>query len=289
MNTIAAALSSAEVELARAGIDTARLDAEVLLAAALGTGRSGLFARLRDPLDDAVGRGFESLLARRRAREPVAHILGGREFWSLWFEVAPATLVPRPETEILVESALEMLAAVARPTILDAGTGSGCIAVALACERRDARVTAIDISEAALAVAGRNAERHGVAERIEFVRADLAGFAPGAGFDLLVSNPPYIPRGDIERLEPEVSRWEPRGALDGGEDGLRLIAALLQRAPALLNPGGGLAVEIGAGQADAALALARAAGFAAARVRPDYAGIARVLLAPLSPADGPTP
>lgn len=283
MTTLASVLSSAEAALARAGVETPRLDAEVLLAEALGTGRGGLLARLRDPLEDEIGRRFEALLARRREREPVAHILGGREFWSLWFEVAPSTLVPRPETEILVEGVLEALAGVERPSILDAGTGSGCIAIAIASERPDARVTAIDVSEEALAVARRNALRHGVAERVTFVRADLAAFDADAPFDWIASNPPYVRRGDIDSLQPEVSRWEPRTALDGGEDGLEIVRSLLGRAPSLLAPHGGLAVEIGAGQGDAALALARAAGFPAAVLRCDYAGVPRVLLTPSSP------
>ena len=264
MNTVATTLAAAADTLAAAGIDTARLDAEVLLACAMDLPRAGLLARLRDPIDSPSAGRFAELLRRRRRREPVAHLVGGREFWSLWFEVTRDTLVPRPETEVLVEICLARAAAIARPRILDAGTGSGCIAV--------------DVSDAALAVARRNAERHGVAQRIGFERADIRDFND-TGFDLLVANPPYARRGEIDGLEPEVSRWEPRAALDGGEDGLDLVRQILERSAQLIVPGGAALVEIGCDQSESALELAARAGFAAYSIRADYAGLPRVLVA----------
>ena len=280
MSTVGNALSTAAEALAGAGIDTARLDAEVLLANAMDVSRAALLARLRDPFEPPARARFEPLLERRRQREPLAYIVGGCEFWSLWFEVTPQTLVPRPETEVLVENVLEGIAIVAAPRILDVGTGSGCIAVALAHERRDARVTAVDVSNGALAVARRNAELHGVSDRVDFRAADARRLSRSSRYDVIVANPPYIRRDAIEALQPEVSRWEPRDALDGGEDGLDLVRAVLAIAGELLQPGGLIALEIGSGQGDEAIALARQAGFADACVRADYAGLPRVLLSP---------
>lgn len=276
--TVASALSEAAGELDRAGIETSRLDAEVLLANAIGVSRAGLFARLREPLEAPVAASFRERVERRRRREPLAYIVGGREFWSLWFEVTAHTLVPRPETEVLVETALASIAATPAPRVLDLGTGSGCIAVCIAHERADARLTAIDVSPEALCVARRNAERHGVAARVQLCRADARSFACREPFDLVVANPPYIRRGDIEALPAEVSGFEPRAALDGGEDGLDLVGAILSRARRLLTADGALVMEIGSDQREAALALAAEAGFERAWVRPDYAGLPRLLV-----------
>ena len=275
----ATALAGAETLLGAAGIDTPRLDAEVLLAHALGTSRGGLLSRLRDPLECCAAARFDALLDRRRRREPVAYVTGEREFWSLALEVGAGVLGPRPETEILVSVALEYLAGVKNPRVLDAGTGSGCIAIALASERRDARITAIDTSDTALAFARRNVARHGLADRIDVRRADLADFEPSARFDLVASNPPYIRRGDIDGLQAEVRLFEPRAALDGGEDGLGAIRRLLARAPDLLAPGGAMTIEIGADQAEATAALASANAFESVTVTNDYAGLPRILRA----------
>jgi release factor glutamine methyltransferase len=213
-----------------------------------------------------------------RSTRAVAYIVGGREFWSLWFEVTPDTLIPRPETEGLVEIALASLAEITRPRILDVGTGSGCIAIAIAGERPDAEIIAIDTSDTALAVARRNAERLGVAARIDFVRADLRHYSPPRRFDLIAANPPYIRRADIDDLQAEVARFEPRAALDGGDDGLDLISALLRRSRELLVPGATMAIEIGADQGDATSAFARASGCEQCEVRPDGAGLPRILV-----------
>ncbi len=234
------------------------------------------------------------LIERRRRREPVAYLIGEQEFWSLPFTVTPDVLIPRPETEMLVSAALEGGAPAAPvasgrgdsmqqaprerrpPALLDIGTGSGCIAVALARELSDARITAVDCSLAALDVARTNATRHGVAERIIFLAGDLYEPLPdGATFDLIVSNPPYLAPGDP--ASPELA-FEPRSALQAGADGLDVVRRLIAGAPARLVPGGRLLVEIGAGQADAVQALATAVGFQV-RVEPDLAGIPRLLVA----------
>lgn len=277
MTTLAEALGRAASTLADAGVDTPRLDAEVLLARAAGFSRASLLARLPDALDDDAASRFGELVERRRRREPVAYIEGGREFWSLWFELDRHTLVPRPETELLVETAVGRLATATAPRILEVGTGSGCIAVALASELRDARITALDTCAGALAVARRNARRHGVADRIDLVCADLRRFASRRRFDLIVSNPPYARRGDIPRLMPEIARWEPARALDGGDDGLEMIRALLASAAEWLLPTGLLAIEIGSDQAAEALALADAAGLDA-EILDDLARLPRLLL-----------
>ncbi|MBX3026475.1 peptide chain release factor N(5)-glutamine methyltransferase [bacterium] len=275
--TAAALLRAASERLAAAGIETARLDAEVLLAHALGIGRAALYARLREPAD---GAGFEALLARRLRREPIAYIVGEQELWSLPFLVTPDVLIPRPETELLIATGLRWIAALPRgrapATALDLGTGSGCIAVALAHELPALVLAAVDLSPAALAVARRNAQRHGVAERIRFLAGDLyEPLSAGATFDLIVSNPPYLAPGDA--ASPETA-CEPPTALFAGADGLDVIRRVVAGAPSRLAPAGALLVEIGAGQAAAAQALAAAAGLAA-RVAPDLAGIPRLLVA----------
>jgi release factor glutamine methyltransferase len=271
--TLSTLLRNAEPVLAAAGIDTARLDAEVLLASVVGTDRSGLYARLRDPADARSTR-FHELVARRARREPLAYIVGHKEFYSLDFIVAPSVLIPRPETEHLVEVAVAHVAQRPHPRICDIGTGSGCIAVALACALPQARIVASDISLPALRVARQNAVRHEVGDRVRFVAASVLDAVRG-GFDAIVSNPPYLSPADTR--SPELD-WEPESALTAGPSGLDMVAAIVAAAPALLAPGGLLAVEIGAGQDVDAMALARAAGLESVTVTPDLAGIPRVLI-----------
>ncbi len=224
-----------------------------------------------------------SLLRRRAAREPIQYILGTQEFRGLDITVTPDVLIPRPETELLVEEALRAVLGVNEPAIADVGTGSGCIAVALAQARRDATMYALDISAAALAVARSNAIRHGMHDRIRFIRADLLeafGGAVAGAFDVIVSNPPYIPALELDGLQPEVARYEPRVALAAGQDGLAFYRRLLREAPPLLKPGGRLIVELGCGQAEAVKRLARECGtFDSVECRNDAAGIERVLVA----------
>jgi release factor glutamine methyltransferase len=270
----AALLAAATARLSAAGIDSARLDAEVLLAHALGMGRTTLFIRLRDPVAPDTASRLETLLRRRERREPVAYLTGEQEFWSLRFEVSPDVLIPRPETELLVELALRELPIDQPLRVLDIGTGSGCIAVAIAHERPSVHVTAVDVSAAALAVALRNAAAHGVTARMTFIESDLFAALPtDARFDVIASNPPYLAPSDA--VSPELAS-EPHNALYAGADGLDIIRRLIVAAPERLQPHGRLLIEIGQGQSDAVLTLVRAAGFTA-EVVPDLAGIPRVL------------
>lgn len=281
--TIDALLAKGSAALAAAGVGTPRLDAELLLAAAYGVDRTALYVRDREPVPATCAQTFRGMLERRRRREPLQYIVGRQEFWSLDFVVTPDVLVPRPETELLVELALGVLRGVGArhavpPRLCDVGTGSGCIAVALATELPGADVWALDDSTAALAVADGNARRHGVAERMRFVRSDLFSSVSSQLFDVVVSNPPYLTANDLADMQPEVS-FEPRSALDGGSDGLAVIRRLLTTAPEYLVGGGWLLVEIGATQAAAVEDAARAAGFTTVSIHADYAGLPRVLMA----------
>ena len=272
-------LRNAERQLAAAGIDTARLDAEVLLAWALGASRATLYARLGDPVAPSAESRFAAAAERRARREPVAYITGTHEFWSLAFTVNSAVLIPRPETERLVEIVCGLAARSIRPpaAILDIGTGSGCIAVTLAHEIPGARLTAIDRSSDALAVARRNAMAHAVADRIDFAGGDLyAAVAAGQVFDVIVSNPPYLAPGDV--VAPELA-FEPSSALLAGADGLAVIRRLIAGGREHLRAPGWLVMELGAGQDAIVAGLARAAGFADVAIEPDLAGIPRVLVA----------
>ncbi|MBM4032575.1 MAG: peptide chain release factor N(5)-glutamine methyltransferase [Planctomycetes bacterium] len=263
------------------GIEGARLDGELLLARALGWKRIDLYARFDHvPSGGALDRFREMVRARALRRVPARYLMGETEFFSLPFAVSPAVLIPRPETELLVERALEVLPKGQEAALAaDLGTGSGAIAVAVAVHRPAARLVATDASAEALAVARANAERHGVAERIEFRQGDwFAALAPGTRFDAVLSNPPYVATADLERAMPEVRDHEPRAALDGGPDGLSVVRLLIAGGAAWLKPGGWLVLETGAGQAEAVLRLAREANaYGTTQVRPDYQGIPRIV------------
>ena len=281
-STVREALALAVPGLSSAGVDTAQLDAELLLAHACGWTRTQLFAAAGDVMAPGVANRFAELLVRRNNREPLAYIVGRQEFWSLDFAVGPAVLIPRPETERLVEVALDILRSRARPRVADVGTGSGCIAIALAHERPDLTVWASEISADARVLARSNAARLGVDQRIQFVSGDLlAPLAGAAPFDLICSNPPYVPLADAPTLQPEL-RCEPTTALFGGADGLGVIRRLLAESPALLARDGLLLMEVGFGQATAVRELAKAAGFAGIEIIDDYAGVPRVLQARMS-------
>jgi release factor glutamine methyltransferase len=271
-------LAEARLTLTHAGIppDEAALDAELLARHVLDCDRATLLTRARDPLPSAFDRLFTTLLTRRANREPLAYIVGHREFWGLEFDVTPAVLIPRPETELIVEEALaSMPVRDAVGHIVDVGTGSGCLAVTLAVEFAAAKVTATDISHDALAVAYRNAERHNVLARVSFIKTDLLEGLSGTA-DLIVSNPPYVPAGDAATLQPEVVRYEPANALFGGSDGLDVIRELLTRAHPLLAPDGFLIVEFGYGQETPVRDAARRAGWTVVRMRSDLQRIPRV-------------
>jgi release factor glutamine methyltransferase len=268
--------------LKAAGIANAVRETDWLLAYALDVPPHTLVLEGERPVSGLQAERAWSLLGRRAARAPLQYLLGTQEFRGLDITVTPDVLIPRPETELLVEETLRAVADVTAPAIADAGTGSGCIAVSLALERGDATLYALDISAPALAVATSNAGRHGVRDRIRFVRADLLeafGSAASAMFDVIVSNPPYIPFGDLEGLQPEVARYEPRVALAAGTDGLAFHRRLLQEAPLFLKPGGRLIMELGCGQAEAVTQLTRQCGaFDSIECRKDAAGIERALI-----------
>ncbi|MCS7178842.1 MAG: peptide chain release factor N(5)-glutamine methyltransferase [Anaerolineae bacterium] len=270
--TVGAALQEGTAWLASV-TDTARLEAEVLLAHVTRLSRTALLAHPERLLTAEERVRYTDLLDRRRAGVPLPYLTGRVEFLDLEFTVTPAVLIPRPETEMLVERALEW----APRTAVDVGTGSGCIAVTLAVRLPHARVFATDLSYAALEVARMNAQRYGVADRIHFLQADLATPLRGP-VDLVVSNPPYVAGEEWGSLPESVREYEPRLALDGGPGGLRVIRRLLRNAARWLRPGGVLLMEIGAGQGADALALARTAlPGARARLYPDLAGRDRVL------------
>ena len=289
VETVAQLVAWAENRLRTADIDTSRLDAEVLLAHTLHISRSCLYSRLQDAVSTVQKHDFRRYVVRRTQREPVAYITGRQEFWSLEFQVNPCVLIPRPDTELLVETALRLLTAarITAPRILDIGTGSGCIAVTLATELPRAQVWAVDRTHAILSVAQKNAHTHRVGRRITFACGDLlAPVPPGPPFfDLLVTNPPYIDSQVLDTLQPEVRAWEPRAALDGGADGLDFYGRLLYDSPDYLRPGGWLVAEIGEAQKDALVQLGQKVRRGQTQhhlrfrmCRQDYAGRDRVVV-----------
>ena len=261
------------------GIPSPRLDAELLVGHALGIDRVRIYLDFERPLTPEERASIRALVERRRRREPVAYIIGERAFFGRMFTVGPGVLVPRPDSETLVERALELLPKEEAQAVLDVGTGSGCLGITLAAERPLAQVTLVDISEDALRVAQQNAERLGVSERVSTLHSDLfaAVTAPAGGFDLIVSNPPYIPTGDLAGLMPDVIQHEPRLALDGGRDGLDCVRALVTGARQQLRAGGALLIEIGIGQADACVALLTESSFTDACAHKDLGRIPRVV------------
>ncbi len=265
----------------RAASDEAAFESELLLRHALGLDRAHLYQLLREPLAPADEAAYRKLLERRLSHEPTPYIVGRKEFFGLDFEVTRAAIIPRPETETLVELAIAFVRqrqGTRRPSIVDVGTGSGAIAVSLAVNVPKASITAIDISEDALDLAARNARAHGVEQRISFARGDLLSPLVAA-VDIIAANLPYVRTADWERLPPEIRDHEPRCGLDGGPDGLRVIARLLKDAPRLLRPGGTLFAEIGDEQgAEARRIASRAFPDAVIDVKPDLAGRDRVLV-----------
>jgi release factor glutamine methyltransferase len=286
VTTVGALIRQGARHLAAAGIEQAERETVWLLERALGMTALGLRLNEARPVAGEPRCRAQALLARRAMREPLQYLLGTQEFCGLEFEVNPAVLIPRPETELLVETAERCLGkqagAEGRPVIADVGTGSGCIAVALARRLPAAVVYAVDCSAEALQVAQRNAERHGVAARVIVLKGDLVAPLETRGLagqlDLVVSNPPYIAERNWEDLQPEVRLFEPRVALAGGEDGLAVYRRLIPAASGLLHVGGWLIVEVGQGQAEAVRRLIDGTGrYGAVEVRPDHAGILRVV------------
>jgi release factor glutamine methyltransferase len=268
-------------------IDNPRLCAEILLACQLKTTRIKLYLNFDQSVGEKDLNEFRKLVQRRLDREPVQYITGIQEFWSKEFMVGPQVLIPRPETEVLVEQTLAVMEnqkegiETITPNILDLGTGSGAVAVSLAAELPKTDIWASDISEDALEIAKINARKHGVDARIHFIRSDLfSAFAPALCFDVIVSNPPYIPAEDLDGLQPEVSRFEPRSALDGGPGGLVIINKLVLDAKDFLKPGAWLLMEMGPFQTAKAMEIVEKSGYyGEKKVVKDYSRCDRVVMA----------
>lgn len=279
--TVGEALAAAAVCLQDAGIGTAELDAELLVRHVLGWDRAALLMGMREALAPNAAAELCRLTEARARRRPLQHLVGTQAFWRHEFVVTGDVLIPRPETELLVEEALRALESIPVPVVVDVGTGSGCIALSLALERPDAIVHAVDVSAAALGVARENARRLGQEHRVHFHEANL--LSPWAGqvalFHLIASNPPYVAADEVGALAPEVRDHEPRIALVPPGGTLSIYERLCPAAAGLLLPGGHLVMEVGAGQADAVSALARAAGFALVKVASDLQGIPRTVVA----------
>ena len=275
--TIRRVLSWTAEDFAGRGIDTSRLDAELLVAHALGLGRVQLYMDLDRPLTDAEREAIRALVMRRRKREPVAYIVGHKEFWGRSFAVTPAVLVPRPDSETVIERALAVVAPDAR--VLDLCTGSGILGITIAAERPGVQVDLTDLSPDALAVARQNAEALGVIDRARLLSGDLFGALGGdERYSLIVSNPPYIPEAEVAGLAADVRDHEPHLALSGGADGFVVHRRIIEAAPRFLSPGGTLLIEVGAGQAPELERLIVAQGWAEHTARhQDLGGIERVV------------
>lgn len=280
MSDINQEIKEAISSLTQAGIDTSQLDAELLMAYALHTTRIYIISHPNQLPSDEEIQQFRQMIARRTKREPLAYITGEREFWKLSFDIVPGVLVPRPETEILVETVLSQLRGLDSPIMAEIGAGSGCIAISLAMEVPDAFIYATEDDPVALEVAGRNALKHRVSERVKIMEGNLLDplqFDLHCKLDAVISNPPYIPSGEIDSLQPEVAKYEPRGALDGGPDGMVYHRRILDAAREWLKPGGWVHMEIGIGQAAEVVDYAYKHGYWKARITKDLAGIERII------------
>ncbi|MEK6743547.1 MAG: peptide chain release factor N(5)-glutamine methyltransferase [Nitrospirota bacterium] len=282
--TLAEAIQKAAETLTAHNVPNARLDAELLLRHALGKDRAWLLVHMQDRLDDQAQRSFEQNIERRKLREPLQYITGTQEFWGLPFMVTPDVLIPRPETEFVVEAALKAVSGITAPVIVDLCTGSGCIAISIAKELATARIFATDRSERAVPVAQENARRNGVADRIRFLEGDLFGpleeMDLRGRIDVIVTNPPYVRSGDLTTLQPEVRDFEPEIALVAGPEGTEIAERIIHQAPEYLKPGGSLIMEMGVGQASALRKIVEETyRFGPIEIVKDLAGIERVLVA----------
>jgi release factor glutamine methyltransferase len=282
-------IDQASRRLATVGIESSRLDAELLLAAAAGVTREAAVTGSIE-LSSETLRKFDAMVARREKREPVAYILGHKEFYSLDFEVSPAVLIPRPESEFVVGAALESIAGKADARVLDIGTGSGAIAIAIAVNAPRARVTAVDISADALAVAARNARNNRVEDRMTLRRGDCFDVLDGGpvlgAFEVIASNPPYLDDAEIAALEPDVRGYEPRIAMTAGVAGLDILRRITSTAPAHLAHDGELILEVAVGQVALVSKLVEEAGLRVVTVINDFAGHPRVVRARMIQAAG---
>jgi release factor glutamine methyltransferase len=280
--TVLEVISKSSEFLANKGVESARLQTELLLAHILQMPRMKLYLNFERQLVDTELDSLRELVKRRGQREPLQHLIGSTSFCGFEMAVNRHVLIPRPETELLAEAGWQFLSTLnSQPSsALDFGTGSGCIAIALAAKCPSARIVALDLSADALAIAHQNASKNGVAERIEFRQSDgFAALKPAERFDLIVSNPPYIPSAEIATLQPEVRDHDPRGALDGGADGLDFYRRLAAEAKPWLKPGGKLILEFGEGQADAISSILAAQTWQIDSVQPDYTKRLRFLIA----------
>lgn len=276
MTTLVSLWSDIRKRLEAAGVDSPVLDARMLIEKGANVRRLDIVTDPRREMSQAQVEAVEALALRRLGREPISHIIGRKGFWTLELAVTPDVLTPRPDTELLVEAALEYLAPDKPARVLDLGVGSGAILLAVLNERPLAQGVGVDVSDAALNVARANGAALGLSQRIDWRAGDWGAGLDGP-FDLIVSNPPYIASAEIETLAPEVAKFEPRLALDGGIDGLDAYRALLPQIRVLLAPGGRFALEVGKGQAQAVWALADAAGLQPLDVRADLGGVERVV------------
>jgi release factor glutamine methyltransferase len=265
--------------LKKHGSETPRLDAEILLAHARNCPRIALYTQFDEPLSDAVRAKMRELVQRRAQSEPVAYLVGHREFFSLDFDVTRDVLIPRPDTETLVMAVLDAAKPLAEPKILDLCTGSGCVAIAVAKNCPAAVMTATDLSPAALTVAKKNAEKHEVDQRVTFSQGDLfAAVGPEVRFDIIAGNPPYVTTAELDTLATDIRKYEPRQALDGGPDGLDVVRRIVRDAAAHLQPGGSIFLEISPEQGDAVQRLCSEAGpFTEIRAMKDLSGRTRVV------------
>lgn len=274
-------LKTAAEILAKSGINEPRRQAVSLLALALNKDRTFLIAHPEyepGPGEQAL---FDEFLARRSAREPLQYIRGTQEFYGLEFEVAPGVLIPRPETEILVENSISLLADKEGPIFCEVGTGSGCIGISILHEAPAASAVGLDISGPALDLTQKNAQKHGVSDRLRLLRSDVFSAIAGEKFDLIVSNPPYIPKAEYDVLQPEVRDFEPETALTDGGSGLSIIERIAQDSPAFLKPGGFLLMEIGFGQAEKVAKIFNADPWQSFEILPDLQSIPRTVKARL--------
>ena len=276
-DTILTAIQTASARLADAGVEDPARDARLLVGHGLGLSRVQLLARERDPLPEGALSKIDVLIDRRAAREPVSRIVGRRGFWTLDLALHPDTLDPRPDSETVIDAVLDFLPdRSASLRVLDLGTGTGCLLLALLSELPNATGVGTDISSSCVFTANENARNNSLADRATFLEGDWTDALEGA-FDVIVSNPPYIPSGEIDALMPEVARHDPRRALDGGADGLTFYRTLLADLKRLLAADGICAVEVGSGQAGDVVAIAQSQGLSVLDVRRDLSGIERVI------------
>jgi release factor glutamine methyltransferase len=283
VTTLAEAIQKAAESLAAHNVPNARMDAELLLRHALGQDRAWLLVHMQDRLDDQGQRSFERSIERRKLREPLQYITGTQEFWGIPLTVTTDVLIPRPETEFVVDAALKAVSGITDPFIVDLCTGSGCIAISLAKELPKARVFAADRSDRALHIAQENARQNGVADRIRFLEGDLFEMLEEMDLrgriDCVVTNPPYVRSGDLSTLQPEVRDFEPAMALVAGPEGTEIAERIIHQAPEYLKPGGSLIMEMGIGQAEALRKILEDTHkFGFVKIVKDLAGIERVIV-----------